>query len=78
MNPNWSARVVSMEMMMTCRGGLSDGHEQAARVEARTRIVQAVVQVRGMDDPESVASRILLWAGARSIAPTPADDRGFK
>ena len=62
MNPNWSERVVSMEMMMTCRGGLSDGHEQAERIEARARIVKEVVKVRGMRecDPESVTPRILL------------------
>jgi hypothetical protein len=45
MNPNWSARVVSMEMMTMCRGGLSDSHEQAERIEARARIVKAVVKV---------------------------------
>ena len=62
MNPNWSARVVSIEMMMTCRGGLSDSHEQAERIEARVRIANAVVKVRGMSEcnPESVAPRILL------------------
>jgi hypothetical protein len=51
-----------MEMMMTCRGRLSDSHEQAERTEARARIVKAVVKVRGMRefDPESVAPRILL------------------
>jgi hypothetical protein len=49
-----------MEMTMTWCGGLSDGHEQAERIEAIARSVQAVVRVRGMSDPESVAPRILL------------------
>jgi len=51
-----------MEMMMTCRGGLSDSREQAGRIEARARIVREVVNVRGMRecDPDSVAPRILI------------------
>jgi hypothetical protein len=38
-----------MEMMMTCRGGLSESHEQAERIEARARIVEAVVNILGAD-----------------------------
>ena len=45
MNPNWSARVVSIEMTMTCRGGRPPSSEQAESVEARARVVKAVVKV---------------------------------
>ena len=45
MNPNWSARAVSREMMMTCRGGFSDSSEQAERMLASAEIVKAVVIV---------------------------------
>jgi hypothetical protein len=38
-----------MEMMMTCRGGFSDSSEQAERMEARARIVKAVVIVLDAD-----------------------------
>ncbi len=62
MNPNWSARVVSIEMTMTCRGGRPPSSEQAESVEARARVVKAVVKVRGMreGDPESMTPKILL------------------